>query len=320
MNDLLTLAIAAHGETMSQEIILVTGAAGGVGSTARTAITILLQQGHRVRAMVRKLDARAEALRDLGAEVVVANMLDIVAVRAAMQGCSVVYFTMSVSPDYLEAAANVAATAKSLGVKAFVSLGQMTVSEMSETETTDSPQQKQHWLAEQILRWSGLPVVYLRPTAFFDGLFLQAAAKGIRDDNVIRLPFADGKLSLIAASDVGAAAAAVLANPGPHIGKVYELTGPESLTMAEYAQEFSSALGRTIKYVSVPPQIWESKLRELQPTPHLLTHLVVMGQLSRDNRYDRMTDTFQQLVGRPPISAAEFARRHAAAFTPQADS
>jgi uncharacterized protein YbjT (DUF2867 family) len=60
---------------MSQETILVTGAAGGVGSTARVAIGILLEQGHRVRAMVRKLDARADALRDQGAEVVVADML-----------------------------------------------------------------------------------------------------------------------------------------------------------------------------------------------------------------------------------------------------
>jgi hypothetical protein len=37
---------------------------------------------------MRKLDARADKLRDLGAEVVVADMLDIIAVRAAMQGCS----------------------------------------------------------------------------------------------------------------------------------------------------------------------------------------------------------------------------------------
>ena len=216
----------------SQETILVTGAAGSVGSTAHTAIATLLEQGHRVRAMVRKLDARADTLRDMGAEVVVADMLDIIAVRAAMQGCSVVYFTMSISPNYLEAAANVAVTAKSLGVKAFVNLSQMTVSEMSETETTSSPQQKQEWLAEQMLRWSGLPVVYLRPTAFFDGMFLVQGAKGIRDDNVIRLPFADGKTALIAGADVGVAAAAVLANPEPHIGKVYELTGPQSLTMA----------------------------------------------------------------------------------------
>src|SRR5260370_29004257 len=109
---------------MSQETILITG----VASTARAAITILLKQGHRVRAMVRKLDARADALRDLGAEVVVADMLDIVAVRAAMRGCSVVYFTMSVSANFLEAATNVAVTPKSLGRKAFAHLSQMTLS------------------------------------------------------------------------------------------------------------------------------------------------------------------------------------------------
>src|SRR6476469_133838 len=132
---------------MFRETILVTGAAGGVGSTAHAAIATLLEHGRRVRAMVRMLDARADRLRDMGAEVVVADMLDIIAVRAAMQGCSLVYFTMSISPSYLEAAANVAATARSLGVKAFVNLSQMTVSEMSETETTSSPQQKQQWLA-----------------------------------------------------------------------------------------------------------------------------------------------------------------------------
>ena len=66
---------------MSQETILVTGAAGGVGSTAHTAIAILLEQGHRVRAMVRKLDGRADTLRYMGAEIVVADMLDIIGAR-----------------------------------------------------------------------------------------------------------------------------------------------------------------------------------------------------------------------------------------------
>jgi len=226
---------------------------------------------------------------------------------------------MSISPNYLEAATNVAVTAKSLGVKAFVNLSQMTLSQMSETETTSSPQQKQEWLAQQMLRWSGLPVVYLRPTAFFE-IFLIQAAKGIREDNAIRLPFGDGKTALIAGADVGAAAAAVLANPAPHIGKLYDLTGLHSLTMAHYAQEFSGVLGRTIQYVNVPPQIWEAKLREARLPEHLIAHLITMGQLNRDNRYDRMTDSFQQLVGRAPISAAEFVRRHAAAFTPQAES
>ncbi|HTO48234.1 MAG TPA: NAD(P)H-binding protein [Burkholderiales bacterium] len=72
---------------MSPETILVTGAAGSTGSTARVAVVILLEQGHRVRAMVRTLEPRADRLRDLGAEVVVADMLDIVGVRAAMRAC-----------------------------------------------------------------------------------------------------------------------------------------------------------------------------------------------------------------------------------------
>ena len=158
--------------------------------------------------------------------------------------------------------------------------------------------------------------MYLRPTAFFDGMFLIQAAKGIREDNAIRLPFADGKTSLIAGTDVGAAAAAVLTNPAPHIGQVYDLTGPQSLTMAQYAQEFSGVLGRPIQYVNVPPEVWEAKLREAHLPEHLIAHMITMGELNRDNRYDRMTDSFQRLVGRAPISAAEFARRYAAAFTP----
>ena len=90
--------------------------------------------------------------------------------------------------------------------------------------------------------------------------------------------------------------------------------------MVRYAQEFSRALGRTIHYVHVPPQIWEASSTRLNCRPHLIAHLITMGQLHRDNRYGRMTDSFQQLVGRAPISAAEFARRHAAAFTPVGSS
>jgi uncharacterized protein YbjT (DUF2867 family) len=301
---------------MQTERILITGAAGNLGSTSRETIRILLEQGRSVRAMVRTLDERAESLRAMGAEIVVADMLDILAVRAAMQGCAVVYFNMSISPSYLEAATNMAVVAKSLGVTAFVNLAQMTLSQMSDTETTTSTQQRQHWLAEQMLRWSGLPVVYLRPTAFFDGLFLTLAANGIREENAIKLPFGDGKTSPIAGTDVGAAAAAVLANPSPHIGKIYELTGPASLSLTDIAREFSAGLGRPIRYVSVPPQIWEDKLREAGVPPHLLNHLLTMGALHRENRYDRLTSTFQQLVGRAPISAEQYARVHADDFSP----
>ena len=131
----------------------------------------MLEQGHRVHAMARKLDARADRLRDMGAEVVVADMLDIhrCARRHArlLRGVihDVDFATLPGSGRQRRG------HCQEPGREGRVNLSQMTISEMSETETT-IPQQKQHRLAEQMLRWSGLPVVYLRPTAFFDGLFL----------------------------------------------------------------------------------------------------------------------------------------------------
>src|SRR5438128_6714586 len=147
--------------------ILVTGAAGRVGGVGRTVTELLLKQGKAVRAMVRIEDERAQALRELGAEVVIGNLLDLDSMHRAIAGCETMYFGMSVSDTYLAATVNTAAVAKHHGVKAFINMSQMTVSQMSITETTTSPQQKLHWLAEQALNWAGLPVMHGRPTVHY---------------------------------------------------------------------------------------------------------------------------------------------------------
>ena len=129
--------------------ILITGAAGRIGAVGRTVAELLLKQGKAVRAMVRTEDERAQALRARGAEVVVGNLLDLDSMHRAIAGCDTMYFGMSVSDAHLAATVNTAAVAKHHGVKAFINMSQMTVSQMSITETTPSPQQKLHWLAEQ---------------------------------------------------------------------------------------------------------------------------------------------------------------------------
>src|SRR3979409_463350 len=96
--------------------ILVTGAAGRVGAVGRTVTELLLQQGKAVRAMVRSEDKRAQALRDLGAEVVVGDLVDLNSMHEAIEGCETMYFGMSVSDTYLAATVNVAAVAKHYGV------------------------------------------------------------------------------------------------------------------------------------------------------------------------------------------------------------
>jgi uncharacterized protein YbjT (DUF2867 family) len=129
--------------------ILVTGAAGRVGGVGRTVTELLLKQGKAVRAMVRTEDERAQVLRSLGAEVVVGNLLDLDSMHRAIAGSETMYFGMSVSDTHLAATVNAAAVAKHHSVKTFINMSQMTVLQMSVTETTSSPQQKLRWLAEQ---------------------------------------------------------------------------------------------------------------------------------------------------------------------------
>jgi uncharacterized protein YbjT (DUF2867 family) len=77
--------------------ILVTGAAGAVGSIGRNLTEMLLAKGHKARALVRREDGRAEALRQLGAEVMQGDLTDLTAMHRAIEGCARVYFGMSVS-------------------------------------------------------------------------------------------------------------------------------------------------------------------------------------------------------------------------------
>ncbi|MET4721066.1 uncharacterized protein YbjT (DUF2867 family) [Bradyrhizobium japonicum] len=122
--------------------ILVTGAAGRIGAVGRKVVDLLLAAGFRVRAQVRVDDERAVDLRRAGADVVVGDLREIVDVHRAMEGCERVCLTMSVSPEYLEAASNVAAVAMHHDVKAFVNLSRMTVKEMDAFKTTASPPAK----------------------------------------------------------------------------------------------------------------------------------------------------------------------------------
>jgi uncharacterized protein YbjT (DUF2867 family) len=222
---------------------------------------------------------------------------------------------MSVSTAYLEATVNTAAVAQHHGVEAFVNMSQMTVTQMNITETTDSPQHKLHWLAERTLEWSGLPVVTIRPTVFLEGFFLRLAATGVRENDELALPLSGGKTSPISSVDVADALSVILDHPAPHIGKIYNLTGPESADLNRYACVFSQALGRTIRYRNVPVSAWADKLRESGLPVHLVNHLAVMADLHAQGRYDRMTDDLFKITGKPPMSMHDFVKRHAAEFT-----
>ena len=294
---------------MSGPVYLITGAAGGTGGVSRLVVEQLRSRGERVRALVHRDDDRAGALRDLGAEVVVGDLTDPQNVVDAMTGADRMFFSMSVSPDYLKATAVVCAAALDSGhLDVIVNMSQMTVSQMTLTSTEESHQHRLHWLAERVMNWSGVPVVHVRPTAFLDNpIFTWLAAPSIRERNVLLLPFGTGRTSPIAAGDVARTVSAILLNPADRIGHFYELTGPINLDVDGLAAEYARGLGRPITGSDIDHDTWvDEVLKPLGLPAHLQQHLSTMAKLHRAGRYDRATDEVEQTTGRPAMSVEQY--------------
>ena len=288
--------------------ILVTGAAGNVGSVGRRVVKLLRERDLQVRALVHRLDERSQVLSEMGAELVVADLTNGADVVRALRGCKRMYFGMSISSTYLQATAIAAAAAKEIpDFEILVNISQMTVSQMSPTEMTESPQQQQHWLGEQVFNWSGVPVAHVRSTIFLEPLFSTVAASSIAKDGEIRLPFGSARVSPISASDVARVVSTILEDPTGHRGKIYELTGPRSEDMNEIAKEYAIALNRPVKYVDTPYDKWlMEELLPLNLPQFVFHHVSTMAKLIAENRYDRLTWDVQKLTGKPSMSVREY--------------
>jgi NAD(P)H dehydrogenase (quinone) len=300
--------------------ILITGAAGNVGSVGRGVVKILREHDLQVRALVHRLDERSHALNEMGAELVVADLTNGADVVRALCGCKRMYFGMSISSPYLQATAIAAAAAKEIpDFEILVNISQMTVSQMSLTEMTESPQQQQHWLGEQILNWSGVPVAHVRSTIFLEPFFSSLAASSIAKDGTIRMPFGSARTSPISASDVARVVSTILEDPTGHRGKVYELTGPRSEDMNEIAKEYETALNRPVKYVDTPYDKWlKEVLLPLNLPQYVFHHVSTMAKLIAENRYDRLTWDVQKLTGKPSMNVREYVTTHPEVFSTSA--
>ena len=127
-------------------------------------------------------------------------------------------------------------------------------------------------------------------------MFTTLAARSIADRGTIRLPFGTGRTSPITTDDVARVVATILSDPGPYIGRVVELTGPRSQDMNGIAEEYARALSRPVTYVDVPWETWaEQVLARAGLGSYVEEHLATMARLHRENRYDRMTATVEEI-------------------------
>jgi uncharacterized protein YbjT (DUF2867 family) len=302
------------GDVMGESRILVTGATGGrQGSTGGRVARLLLDRSRPVRAFVHRLDARADWLRDAGAEVVAGDLLDYPSVRRALEGIGRAYFTYPVDDGLLDATAVFAAAARDAGLELVVN-----VSQLEPTPDAATPRLRQHWFSEQIFDWAGVNAVHLRAPPFFENV-RALVAETIKRDGTIYLPWGEGEavIPLVAGEDVARVAVGVLdgqRRQGQRLPFVGDL-----LTVDEMVASISKALERPVRYVNITDDQWRSAV-QARLGRHALEHLSHLWQLFRTSgikkgeRAYRLTDTIEQIGGRPPQSLEQFVRQNADQF------
>ena len=174
--------MTSRSNSSSRNVALITGAAEFSGVVSDLVVELLRGNGEQVRAMLRPRDeARAKRLRQLGAEVVVGDLSSPANVVDAMRDVTRMFFNTHITLDYLQETAIVCAAARELGgLKVIVKMSQMTVSQMTLTSSEESRQHRLLWLSEQIMNWSGIPVVHVRPTVLLDNPLFTVAGPAIR--------------------------------------------------------------------------------------------------------------------------------------------
>src|ERR1700735_2415244 len=253
--------------------ILVTGAAGGAqGSTGRRITALLLNKGIPVRAFVHKLDARSDALRELGAEVVQGDLLDRNSVRAAFRGIKRAYFTYSVTDGLLEATTIFAMAAREAETELVVNNSQLQNSQILPTRKAPSFRNMQHGLADRIFDWAEVGAVHLHAPPYYDNV-RALVRKSVAEQSTVLLPWGDGSatIPLVGADDVSRVAATLLAEPETPSAGAYDLIGATP-TVKEVVDTLSAALERPIRYVGITDEQWADAMRG-KINPHALDHL-----------------------------------------------
>jgi NAD(P)H dehydrogenase (quinone) len=285
--------------------VLITGATGNSGGPA---IDEQLKLGNPVRALVHSIDQRSEKIAAKGVEVVVGDLLSYNDIASAMQGIDTAYFCYPVLvPGVLEATAYFALAAKKTGLKAIVNMSQI-----SARRDAKSNAAKDHWVGEQIMNMTGIPVTHLRPT-FFDDWFLYIR-EGIRQDNTIVLPFGHGRWAPVDSGDLGRAVAKIAAAPEKYAGQILKLYGPEEYNLFEMAEILSAVLGRQIKFEPVSIERFTELDAERGAHDHFVQHVTYVAQDCIDGIFAGTNDIIASILGEKPTMLGDFFFKMKSAF------
>jgi uncharacterized protein YbjT (DUF2867 family) len=281
--------------------VLAIGGAGNVGSEV---VKELLKRKVQVDVLVRKEDARIPE----GARAVTGDLLDPVSVENALRGADKLYLLNAVTPDELTQGLIAYDLAKKAKLKQIVYHSVFRVDRFK-----DVPHFASKLALENAMREFDLPFTIIRPNYFTQNDL------GLKDPllkaGIYPMPLGAVGVSAVDVRDIAEAAAIALTTEG-HIGKTYNLNGPDLISGAAAASIWSKALGREIQYAGHDMDAFEKQMRERGPAWSAFDlRMMFQGYIERGfGAEEGDIETLTKLLGHTPRRYADFAAETAQAW------
>jgi uncharacterized protein YbjT (DUF2867 family) len=280
-------------------MIVVTGATGNVG---RPLVQALAAAGAEVTAVSRRLSA---ADVPAGVQLRQADLAEADSLKPALAGARTLFLLLG--GQLLVAGEDPRAV-----LDVITACGVRRVVLLSSQGARTRPEAISHSRLrafEEAVHQAGLEWTVLRPGGFYSNAF--AWAGPVRSQRAVAAPFADVGLPWVDPADIAEVAAAALLD-GSHVGRTYELTGPALISPRERARAIGDALGTPVSFTGQSRGEARAQMMQFMPEAVVDGTLDILGEPSAAEL--RVSPDAGQVLGRPPRTFAEWARRNIEAF------
>jgi len=280
---------------------------GATGNTGQVLAELLYQNGIPFAAMARGAK-RIQQLQTAGIQTVAGDFDDPASLAQALEGVEQAYLVCTPDENLVKREVAFIQAAKKAGVKQIVKCSAFAADINSESQNLRS-----HGQIEKALIESGLNYTILRPHGFMQ-TFTLFAWDMIERAHVISMPAGDGAFPLVDVRDVALAAFKALTEPEKHSRKIYDITGPESLSNYDLAKILAGVLGHPVTYLPGDERQLKMVMSLLGVPPVPTQHTLVIFRWQREHKAGEVLPTLEQ-IGITPIRYEQFVRDLVAGYT-----
>lgn len=278
---------------------LITGATGDIGSLV---VERLIERHDHPRVFVRDAE-KARARYGAHADVFVGDLADAATLTEALTGVETLLLINS-GPELAARDAAAAQAAKIAGVKRLVKLSSFDARENVGTGVW-------HAQGEDVIRRSGIAFTFVQPSGFMGNALLWAAS--IKAEGMVCASTGEGKIPFIHPVDIADVLLKALST-SEYDGVSLPITGPEALSYAEMAAQIGVAIGKPLMFQPLSDE--EARRQQMVSgvaEPLIAAHLSIFRAI-REGRLAAVTDTVEHVLGRKPITFAQWVQENATLF------